>query len=430
MHSLAVALRGKGVRKLVERSTRIVSRYGLTVDRLAHELQLFATLAGEFQARPSFPITTVVLARHLNLIRRWHAAGVEFAIHGYRHVDYSTLPVEHQITHVRAAQAAFAQAGLTARGFRAPYLRFNPVTLGAIQGQGLSYDASPALAWPVSNGRNTPAYQRVLEFFGARSTNEQPAVPWIEDDLVRIPYSLPDDESLIERLGMTTSEAMSGLWLGVLQLSHARGELFTLGLHPERTSLCLEALRAVLAAASAMRPTVWLARLDEIADWWRERRVAQLNVWADGAGSFRVHYSGPIGTTLLMRGATARIATLPWADGYARVTASPGESFNIESIHSPLLGLAPDTAPAAVEFLRQQGYVVEINPRPQTGVYLQGLRDFADEDRLPLLARIEASDGPLLRFGRWPNGTRSALALTGDIDALTIWDYGLRFIGG
>ena len=54
---------------------------------------------------------------------------------------------------------------------------------------------------------------------------------------------------------------------------------------------------------------------------------------------------------------------------------------------------------------------------------------FTAEDQRPLLAEIEGADKPLVRLGRWPNGARSALAVTGDIDALTLWDYGLRFIG-
>jgi hypothetical protein len=32
-------------------------------------------------------------------------------------------------------------------------------------------------------------------------------------------------------------------------------------------------------------------------------------------------------------------------------------------------------------------------------------------------------------LGRWPHNTGSALAITGDIDALTLWDYGLRYLG-
>ncbi len=55
--------------------------------------------------------------------------------------------------------------------------------------------------------------------------------------------------------------------------------------------------------------------------------------------------------------------------------------------------------------------------------------DFKPEDERPLLARIEDGDWPMLRLGRWPDGARSALCITGDIDALTLWDYGLRFLG-
>ena len=42
---------------------------------------------------------------------------------------------------------------------------------------------------------------------------------------------------------------------------------------------------------------------------------------------------------------------------------------------------------------------------------------------------LETGRFPLLRLGRWPGGAKSALAVTGDVDALTIWDYALRFFG-
>ena len=44
-------------------------------------------------------------------------------------------------------------------------------------------------------------------------------------------------------------------------------------------------------------------------------------------------------------------------------------------------------------------------------------------------AEIDGGAFPLLRFGRWPHGSRSALSLTGDIDALTIGDYAHRILG-
>ena len=42
---------------------------------------------------------------------------------------------------------------------------------------------------------------------------------------------------------------------------------------------------------------------------------------------------------------------------------------------------------------------------------------------------IDESRRPLVRFGTWPRGAKSAFSVTGDIDALTIWDFVQRFRG-
>jgi hypothetical protein len=77
--------------------------------------------------------------------------------------------------------------------------------------------------------------------------------------------------------------------------------------------------------------------------------------------------------------------------------------------------------------LRQQGYIVEVNHESHRYSCYFDQTEFAAKDERSLLAQIEGTDRPLVRLGRWPNGARSALAITGDIDALTLWDYGLRF---
>ena len=42
---------------------------------------------------------------------------------------------------------------------------------------------------------------------------------------------------------------------------------------------------------------------------------------------------------------------------------------------------------------------------------------------------IEKTNEPLLRINLWPKRARSALCITGDLDALTLWDFGLRIFG-
>jgi hypothetical protein len=82
-----------------------------------------------------------------------------------------------------------------------------------------------------------------------------------------------------------------------------------------------------------------------------------------------------------------------------------------------------------IEFLRQQGYIVEISQERQPYLYYFDQTEFTADQERPLLAYIEETAQPLVRLGRWPNGARSALAITGDIDALTLWNY-IPFFSG
>jgi hypothetical protein len=50
------------------------------------------------------------------------------------------------------------------------------------------------------------------------------------------------------------------------------------------------------------------------------------------------------------------------------------------------------------------------------------------ERRSALVERIERLEAPLLRFGCWPDGSRAALAVSGDLDSVTIQDFFLRVL--
>jgi hypothetical protein len=181
-----------------------------------------------------------------------------------------------------------------------------------------------------------------------------------------------------------------------------------------------------LEEATSLSPAVWIARLDEIAAWWRARAGATVQITDASDGAFHVRVTGPKGTTVLARAADVDGPTAAWAGRYRRVLA---DTFTVHASHRPFLGVSPDTSPRLVDFLRQQGYILEIDP--EGGRYAQYFdqAEFEPEQARPLLAQIERPDHPLLRLGRWPDGAHSALAVTGDIDALTLWDYGLRFFG-
>ena len=48
--------------------------------------------------------------------------------------------------------------------------------------------------------------------------------------------------------------------------------------------------------------------------------------------------------------------------------------------------------------------------------------------RSALVQQIEHIDTPFLHFGCWPDGSQAALAISGDIDSVTVQDFFLRVL--
>jgi hypothetical protein len=278
----------------------------------------------------------------------------------------------------------------------------------------------------VNGHRDTDAYQRVLGFYGAVSAEKYPSLPRWDNGLVRIPYCLPDDEALVERMQLSSTESMSEPWLAILQETYRLGELFTLGLHPERIFLCEIPLIATLRKAREFSPAIWIARLDEIARWWKTHRERSVVITQTEGDEYDLRFDGAEGTTILTRGIEVMTPTVAWDGNYLRAI---GSRIRFRAVRRPFLGVSISSTPYLKSFLSQQGYIVEQAEDGQSHSIFIDRPRFNYEDERSLLAQIEQKSFPLVRFGRWPNGARSALSITGDIDALTIWDYTLRLLG-
>jgi hypothetical protein len=287
------------------------------------------------------------------------------------------------------------------------------------------YDSSLSLAWPVLNSLTTETYGRVLNFYRAKSAADYPALPSYEDGMIRMPYSLPDDEALVDRLALSP-ETMSRPWPAILAETYRLGELFVLGLHPERIFLCESALIETLQAARSFSPGVWIARLDEIASWWTARTNSMVRCDQVGEQTIRVSVSGPKGLIVLARSVETPATTELWDSRYRWVHAA---NFEVTTERRPFIGITSRSSTRLASFLRQQGYIVEQAGNGRMHALTLDRPEFSREDERSLLATIEDDDSPLVKLGRWPDGYRSALSITGDIDALTLWDYGLRLFG-
>jgi hypothetical protein len=427
MHPIAIATRGKGPWNTVRRAGVIGGRYGISCHRMERRLATMLGLVERHGCSATLPVPAAVVERHASVVARYATFGLEFAVHGLYHVDHTDLTAAEQRDQLARARQTMREAHVPVVGFRAPYLRVNDDTLAAIRGNGFLYDASQAFHWHDDLVAGDGSYERALDFYGSRPAADHPVVPWCEQGVVRIPYCLPDDEAVVDRLGLRPDQ-IAAIWLGVLRATQARGDLFTLAVHPERIDACASGVAAVLEAARSASPGVWIARHDEIARWWRARLGTNVTVTpAARPGWVRVTALGPEELTLLARNVAVTGPTEPWAGDTLRACGSEVE---VQAApRRPFIGVHPDCPVTVSEFLREQGYIVEEAGSEDEHSCFVWRDRFGPEDRQPLLTEIEAGSFPLLRIGRWPSGAASAVSVTGDIDALTIGDYASRLRG-
>jgi peptidoglycan/xylan/chitin deacetylase (PgdA/CDA1 family) len=397
---------------------------------MSKSLRDYVDTVARYNARASFPVTASALRRHPSIFRELvkRYPSVELAVHGHLHTDLSLLPAAEQAAEIESAIALFRAHGIPFTGFRAPYLRWDDHLMEAIGAAGFWHDSSQCLLWPVLEDDALTAKQNecveiLCEFCQPRSAEDYPALPFWIGDLLEIPVSLPDDELLVERLRLTDVEQMAAIWTKALHQSHAREELFVLQLHPERFPLCARALERVLQSAQSLPLPVWAASLHDIAVWWRQKRDLQLDLVSVGGGQWEIGGEGPERGTLLVRDAEPSVEATPWKENYRLVTQP---RFRVNSDRCPCLGISPSAPIELLHFLTDQGYVVEVSDEPDNYTFHLDRTEFARADALSILREVEAAPGPLVRWARWPLGAGSAMAITGDVDAVTFWDYLLR----
>jgi len=427
-------VRSKGVANLVRRAATIVTRTGFGARRMQRSLLGFTELLSRYDAHATFPVTAAALQRHPETVRQLlpYAPAVELAVHSHCHVDLSLLTESELADELKRAMTVFRTQGIPFTGFRAPYLSWNDNLPAALQSAGFWYDSSQCVLWPVwdecsLSPAESASVQLLCDLCQPLPAEAHASLPMWLGDLLEIPVSLPDDEMLVERMGLKDERSIASIWIDMLEQCHQREELLVLQLHPERFPLCSGALERLLQRARELRPPVWLANLREVTVWWREKRGMQLDIVAQGENRWEVTAQGPANGVLLVRDADVEGQYAPWSRHYHMVR---DRHFFLRADRRPCVGISPTAPLDLVQSLSHQGYAVEVSDHPdEHGVYLSTSL-VSGEDTAPLLTEIETSSGPLVRWARWPQGAGAALAITGDVDALTAWDYALRPLEG
>lgn len=255
-------LASKGWRGTVRRTAILPVRYGVTPEKMARCLDEMVQRLSRHDVTPTIPTTADILDRHPDIVRLLR--NTDPAIHGYHHVPYADLSASEQAHDLSQAERAFAEHGLSAQGFRGPYLRVNDDTARLLSERGFRYDSStPSYVLPPNHPAARAAQHLTVERYGEEALRAESSLNGAQ--LVEIPVALPDDEILVDGMALRTTQALDSVLRAMLDHARTSGSLLVLQVHPERFPIMSEAILTLLVEAK--ETGAWVATLSEIADW-------------------------------------------------------------------------------------------------------------------------------------------------------------------
>jgi peptidoglycan/xylan/chitin deacetylase (PgdA/CDA1 family) len=409
----------------------IMNRYGLNNGRFSASLFSFVQLMIEYGIVPTLPVTAIVLDRYPNLFKRIQDMGVEFAVHGYKHVDYTQLESKRIVEHLQRAVEIFDKHGIPWSGFRFPFLRCDEERIDMLSREGFQWDSSRVISWNHLKSEDfTPmawqAFQNILNTYRPMNADDCQTLPAVNGGLIEIPVSIPDDDMLIERLGIKNSHRLTNIWNRMLSEIRKKGELFVLQVHPERFFEFRMAVERLIHKAAG-DGDVWFTSLEELTDWWREREEFRFDIAKVSKKRFRIRAECSDRATVLFKNGNNHIERNRFGGNESIVDDRVWE---IQSPAKPIIGIGSNTPADVVGFIGKKGYAYGVSGIPEDFNCYIDCRDYRGrETEKDLTRRIEDCPYPLLRFWRWPDKARYAFAVTGDIDGVDLRDFWERFHG-
>src|SRR6266700_1041446 len=359
MNLVSFSIKTKGVHNFVRRLGTVFTRFGFSETRIRQSLHTLIDCLEQHHTAPTFFIPAVVLRRHPTLLSEIANCGAEIGIHGYVHNDYRTLRKPEQYRQTQQAISIFQNTHIPYDGFRNPYLGWTEESLDVFTALGFAYESNEAVLHDVIDlNRLSPllrsGYEKSLALFQAIPCNVYTLRPHFEEKLLRIPTSIPDDEMIFDRLRITNPEEVGRIWSQVMQRVYDFGGLYTLNLHPERGVLCKRALDILLSYARNQPHQVWIARLRDIAQWWKERRQFRLNITPLAPNRWLVEATCTPRATILARYLMVENQpTSPWSCPDVLVES---RCFTVQATRCPYMGLSLQTPQQVADFLHEQGY--------------------------------------------------------------------------
>jgi len=423
----------RSLTSLLRRSASVFKRYGNDPDKFTAYIEGFADLLSSYGVNPTFPVPGAIVEKYPDLFKRFQDRGVEFAAHGLVHIDYSMLNEEKFSVHLDKINEIFDKNGILCVGFRFPFFRKSRKFKKILSESGFLWDSSDVVSFPIDESKfgkkDVSNYRRIVESYKPLTYNRVSIVPSITDGIVELPAVVPDDDILIERLGINSADdPRMGIWLQMLKKINEHSGLMVLQAHPERF-LNFEKPIAQLIAEATADSNIWVTSMNKVAQWWKDRSRCKVYLQKDGRSRYRIIVKGDKRITVLIKNLNTSRNDILYKPVYSPVKDT---TFVIKCKKKPIIGIHPGTDTEHKKYLSDQGFVWEESVQNENYcLYFREYREFKENDKLKIMSEIEKCPDQLVRIWKWPEGKRSAFTVTGDIDGLTrqeIWmrNYGKR----
>ena len=254
----------KGISNTVKRVVSLIKRYGLGQDGIKKNIAEYIDIIRKYDGKVTFPIPAMILDRNIEFIERINQDFVEWAMHGYIHINYAKESVGNFKRHLEKGKNIFKKNRINLYGFRAPYLSIKQNFLKEMSNTGLVYDSSftynTGLLDEIININKSA--KKILDFYSPRDSNLKQY-----GKLVEIPVWLPDDEMIIDRLHLLDAK-MEKYFMNALELSIQLKTPLILQLHPERFFIFKKPLENFIKVVSK-KYGVDMLTLNEISEKYR-----------------------------------------------------------------------------------------------------------------------------------------------------------------
>ena len=273
---LRFVFKTKGFIGFFLRMGMLLRRFDMSGKKMRQAVSEIQQIGEKYSYQPALIIPSVVLRRYYSFFNLFSNNGLELCAHGHVHRDFKPLSLGEQITQIGKAREIFRNLDMQVYGFRSPYLSRNCFTTEAIQKNNFLWESNETFIcndYLVSQEIKLNSLMRnAIHFlYNPLDAHENVIIPRLLGEIVGIPVTLPDDEILIDRLGITDSNTIENIWANILEKTREQGGIFVLQVNPERFAICRDAMKGLLDRASRPGRGIWVTSMKEVAEWWKEK---------------------------------------------------------------------------------------------------------------------------------------------------------------